>query len=382
MAIITEDDPSAGTRHDLPESYQRPTGAEQPLEPPLKTTTISDNDLVLNADQAEQIDRFLHEIRLCQNDTAKYKLCLQTRDDLLGQHSSLQFLIAAFDQVMFAECAEYHTWRENRVRSRPSKLREDDILVWERFVGVATEGMEIRHKCLSALMEVSRCWGRDKVQHYHWASRGEKYCKVLCTAARAVPEWTEAVIKLNRVMLGRHQRVGARLVKPVASPIEQGDLYTLKAWSYKQAYMKQNGHGQYSLLFQKLAITDLPQGFGFDKFGLMVGKEYAVASAKDDTHSSDVPEATTKRDIVSEFVDEFLADQSADAAANTSNPEAAAAAATQEDPSQTERALRPRTQSSYRETSSGKPMSKNSYYPKDTTTLLSARSAINVPCSS
>ncbi|KAH9225121.1 hypothetical protein K456DRAFT_1943790 [Colletotrichum gloeosporioides 23] len=98
----------------------------------------------------------------------------------------------------------------------------------------------------------------------------------------------------------------------------------------------------------------------------MVGQEYAVASAKDDTHSSNALEATIEGDIVSEFVDEFLAEQSADAAATTSNPgaaaaAAAAAAATQEDPSQTERTLQPRTWSSYQEMSNGKPMSKSRY---------------------
>ncbi|KAH0421178.1 hypothetical protein CcaCcLH18_13596 [Colletotrichum camelliae] len=364
MAHISEDVSFAGTRDSLRKSHQQPTGAAQPLETLFNSAAISDDALLLDACQAEQIERFRNDIRLCQDDAAKYRLCLQTRDDLLSQHSSLQFLIAAFDRVMFAECAEYHTWRESREKpsSRPSKPREDDILVWERFVGVATEGMEIKRSCLSALMEVSRCWGIDKVQHYHWASRGEKYCKVLRTAARAVPEWAEAAIKLNRVMLGRHQRVGARLVKLAANPIEQGDLDTLKAWPYKQAYMRQNGCDRYSLPFEELIITDLPQGFGFDKFGLMVGKEYAVASAKDDMDSSHAPEATTEGDILSEFVDEFLAEQSANASANTSNLEvAAAAAATQENPSQTERTLRPRTQPSYRERFSGKPTSRNRY---------------------
>ncbi|KAH9225122.1 hypothetical protein K456DRAFT_59713 [Colletotrichum gloeosporioides 23] len=164
MVDNAEDGSFAGTQQGLPRSHQRPTSPEQPLE-----TLDNNNALLLSACQAEKIDRFRDEIRLCQDDAAKYRLCLQTRDDLLSQHSSLQFLIDAFNQVMFAECAEYHTWRKNRDKpsSRPLKPREDDILVWERFVGVATEGREIKHTCLSALMEVSRCWGRDTVQHYH-----------------------------------------------------------------------------------------------------------------------------------------------------------------------------------------------------------------------
>ncbi|KAK6206185.1 hypothetical protein QIS74_13604 [Colletotrichum tabaci] len=277
MAITAEDDSFAGKRHGLPKLRQRRTSAEQPLETLLDSTAVSDDALLLDACQAKQIDRFRDEIRLCQDEATRYRLCLQTRDDLLSQHSSLQFLIAAFDQVMLAECAEYHAWRKNRNKkpsSRVTNSREDDISVWERFVGVANEGMEIKYKCLSALTEVSRCWGLDKVQHYHWASKGEKYCKVLRTAARAVPEWAEAAIKLNR-----------------------RDLDTLKAWSYKQAYVKQNGRGQHSLLFEKLADTDLPQGFGFDRFGLMVRKEFAVASAENDTHSLVVPEAASEGDI-------------------------------------------------------------------------------------
>ncbi|KAK2051182.1 hypothetical protein LY76DRAFT_599540 [Colletotrichum caudatum] len=102
MAITAEDDSFAGIRHDLPELRQRPTSAEQSLETILDLTAVSDDALLLDACQAEQIDRFRSEIRLCQDNATKYRLCLQTRDDLLSQHSSLQFLIAAFDQVGYA----------------------------------------------------------------------------------------------------------------------------------------------------------------------------------------------------------------------------------------------------------------------------------------
>ncbi|KAK1456700.1 hypothetical protein CCUS01_09864 [Colletotrichum cuscutae] len=163
--------------------------------------------------------------------------------------------------------SDNHTWRKNRDKpsSRPLKPREDDILVWERFVGVATEGREIKHTCLSALME-----------HYHWASRGEKYCKVLRTAARAVPVWAEAAIKLNRLMLGRHQP-------------------------------GRSGHSQIMAIQIGLYETEQSPAPG----------GYAVALAKDDTHSLNALEATIEGDIVSEFVDEFLAEQLADAAATT-----------------------------------------------------------------
>lgn len=88
---------------------------------------------------------------------------------------------------------------------------------------------------------------------------------------------------LNRIIHRRAQQHGRREVKESANPIEPDDLINLKAWSHKDPYIKTNDHEGIALPFRKLDITDLPAGFGFDEFGLMVRKEQQ--------QSGSVPEA-------------------------------------------------------------------------------------------
>ncbi|WQF84254.1 hypothetical protein CDEST_09268 [Colletotrichum destructivum] len=72
--VTAEDDSFAGIRQDLPELHQRPASAKQTLEARVDSTTVTDDALLLDACQAEQIDQFRHEIRLCQDDARKYRL--------------------------------------------------------------------------------------------------------------------------------------------------------------------------------------------------------------------------------------------------------------------------------------------------------------------
>lgn len=106
-------------------------------------------------------------------------------------------------------------------------------------------------KRLSALKEVVRCWGRDVVQHY-WNQ--------LRTTARRVPVWEEAVVGLNWSMLQRSRDIHRRPVKALVNSIEQADLDSLRSWSREDPFP-----------CKKLAAEDLPDTFGFDKYGLAVG---------------------------------------------------------------------------------------------------------------
>ena len=95
---------------------------------------------------------------------------------------------------MSAECEEYK--RKRTGWSKKIEGSETDA-VWERFVGVATNGVKAINKRLPCLRKVSSIWGKEKVQHYGWAYTSEKYCKVLNSASSQVPEWAEALTKLN-----------------------------------------------------------------------------------------------------------------------------------------------------------------------------------------
>jgi len=231
----------------------------------------TEDHLVLPDDQLKQIEKFRENVRRCGTDTEKYALCEQLRDKLLDQHASLELLIAAADRVMCAECPEYKT------RKKSIQLKRSDTekaAEWERFFGFAVEGS----KRLAPLKTVGRIWGWDKVQHYQWAHRGEFYSNKLCAAARQVSDWNgEAVVKLNILIRRRYQQPRRRVVKESVNPIEADDLINLKAWSHTDPFIKTNDSDGVALSFGRLAVTDLPEDFGFDKFGLMVRKIYAVA---------------------------------------------------------------------------------------------------------
>ncbi|KAM7195032.1 hypothetical protein V8F33_006901, partial [Rhypophila sp. PSN 637] len=122
----------------------------------------------------------------------------------------------------------------------------------------------------ASLRTVSRNWGGDKVQHYRWAERGKWYCSNLCAADRAVRDWDEAVMKLNRLIHRRDQQVGRRQVRMGVDPIETADLIDLRVWSHEGAYMRANDEGEAALPFRPLASTDLSAGFSFDGFGLLI----------------------------------------------------------------------------------------------------------------
>jgi len=239
-----------------------------------------DDAIVLAPDQASQVDRFREELRLCETDTQRYDLCVQKRDELLDQHTGLQILVAACEHVMSTECPEYRRRKQTKSRDStqpppPPTNKEDDAAQWDRFFGVAIDGS----KRLSALKEVVRCWGRDVVQHYQWASKGEKYWNQLRTTARRVPVWEEAVVGLNWSMLQRSRDIRRRPVKALVNPIEQADLDSLRTWSREDPFP-----------CQKLAAEDLPDAFGFDKYGLMVQKEFAVDRPEPDgTGTTEAP---------------------------------------------------------------------------------------------
>ncbi|KAK0656528.1 hypothetical protein B0T16DRAFT_425083 [Cercophora newfieldiana] len=274
-------------------SVPRLVDAEPSRPAEMRPNNEPDDDaIVLAPDQASQVDRFRDELRLCETDTHRYDLCVQKRDELLDQHTGLQILVAACERVMSTECPEYRRRKQTKSRDSsqpPSTNKEDDAAQWDRFFGVATDGS----KRLSSLKEVVRCWGRDVVQHYQWASKGEKYWNQLRTTARRVPVWEEAVVGLNWSMLQRSRDIHRRPVKALVNPIEQADLDSLRTWSREDPFP-----------CQKLTAEDLPDTFGFDKYGLMVHKEFAVGlPGPDSTGTTEAP-----ADVVAEVIDAFLAD--------------------------------------------------------------------------
>ncbi len=163
------------------------------------------------------------EIRACKTDPERYALCTQIRDELLEQNIGVQLLAAACDHVMSTHCVEYNDWKVARDRRSTEPTKPDENVVgWDRFLGVAKRGLKIKSQCLP----VADCWGDDIVQHYQWVYKGRKYCDLLCAAARKVRDREKAMKALN-LMLERSQQGPSLKRRPIhdsSNPIQQGDL--------------------------------------------------------------------------------------------------------------------------------------------------------------
>ncbi|KXX77152.1 hypothetical protein MMYC01_207566 [Madurella mycetomatis] len=238
--------------------------------PPDTSDEKTDDLLLLSSDHIQQVAKFRDEIRR-KTKPEKYELCVQVRNDLLEQHTGVQLLIAACEHVMFTHCTEYKDLKEARVK--PSAMQSDPE--WDRFLDVAEDSHERKSRCLSALKTVARHWGQDVVRHYLWGYKGVKYCHGLCTASRKVPVYKIAAKGLSLSMLKRSQEgptLKRRPIRASPNPIEQSDL------DYLSRHPPED----------ELAI-ELPDGFGFDKFGLVVCKEYAAVLPEPDDTGAEMP---------------------------------------------------------------------------------------------
>ncbi|KMU77083.1 hypothetical protein CISG_06121 [Coccidioides immitis RMSCC 3703] len=217
------------------------------------------------------------------DDTIRFQQCVAKGDELLARHDGIEVLIADYDKVMSSGCKLYKQQRESRQReARSSTTTDEEIEQWDRFIGVARDGLKIKRTQLNALKQVSRCWGQDVLQYYGWPSLGERFCKLLATAANQIASWEEACIKLNRLMLRRTRIPGRRPIRKAKNPISQIDLENLKKWTHRNPYIKDNDPEREPLPFQQLGIDELPDGYGLDKFGLFVLGDFAAAPNSDE----------------------------------------------------------------------------------------------------
>ncbi len=123
---------------------------------------------------------------------------------------------------------------------------------------------------LTPLREVSRLWGADKVEHYGWDKKGRAFCAALRSAACVVRSWDEAVVKLNRLILRRAPLAGRVAVEASAAPVMVNDLVNLSNWWHQSPYIAKNDKNGISLSYCRLGDAELPVGFCFDKFGLLI----------------------------------------------------------------------------------------------------------------
>ncbi|KAK4148629.1 hypothetical protein C8A00DRAFT_19571 [Chaetomidium leptoderma] len=109
---------------------------------------------VLKNDHAERVNQLRDKICTRETDSDRYELCVQIRDELLWESSEVQLLAAACDHVMSTHCAEYKDRKLAREKRSTKRTKLDEDAEWDRFLGVAERGPEIKSQCLSPLKTV------------------------------------------------------------------------------------------------------------------------------------------------------------------------------------------------------------------------------------
>ncbi|KAL5370778.1 hypothetical protein PMIN02_013048 [Paraphaeosphaeria minitans] len=196
------------------------------------------NELDYDPTQA-RIEAFRDSLRSLNNEGDKFQACVEMRDNLLDEQADLSVLTASIEEVMMEECVQY---RESK--GRWTYNSDVDAKQWERFIDVVNAG---------------------------W-----KFCKLLGTAASRNPDWAEALVKLNRLILRRI--VDGQPLRNCVNPLRQVDLIDLAAWQNKDTFVKK-GRNEYTLSYGPISNSQLPAGYAFDRYGLIVCEEVASQSS-------------------------------------------------------------------------------------------------------
>lgn len=235
---------------------------------------VKDEQLLLSPDQAKSIETFRQDVRRSETDEEKFRLCAEARGRLLEQHTRVELLIALFERVMLAECPGYRSCKSRK--KNPGRAQVDAEDEWDRFIGIAAKGSEEIKKCLPPLRAVSIHWGREKLQHYNWPARGWYFCKKLGPVANKMA-WPEFIIKANQLLARRAQMGGKRRrhrIRESPDPLDPVELENLGRWTTEGPYVKYKDPDSIALPFKELSLGDLPSGYGFDRYGLMVHSRF------------------------------------------------------------------------------------------------------------
>ena len=228
-----------------------------------------DSNLILQRNLLHECRR---SFRSCETPAKRFEVCAEYRDSVLEKHAAVQALAAKIEGVMLEECEEY----QRRKHYGFKETETGEAASWKRFVSAAHEGRQAIDKCLVPLRSVRKHWGEEIVQHYGWVDRGEMTCNALRSVARK-NSWKEFIIKQNQVALRRTHIARRRKMRRSIDPIDISDLKNVKRWQTGDPYVKEKDPDNLQLQYRSLTPEHLPEEFGFDKYGLMVYKEFSTA---------------------------------------------------------------------------------------------------------
>ncbi|KAI6768567.1 hypothetical protein HG531_010756 [Fusarium graminearum] len=209
-------------------------------------------------------------LRLCANDDERYEICISIRDKLIAAHQSHVCHVAISHRLMVDECPSYKR-KFDSIKTRDPHRKEKQESEWEYYVGIASKNVAQWEKKRSSLCAAARYWGTERLQYYEWFAQTKHFCKKLAVAAKRVPNWEEAVIKLNQIRLNRHHAVGKQRITADGPEIRCWDLDMLKSWINKSPYGIKRKENIDQLEFRPVYRQEL-ESHGLDKYGLLVAQ--------------------------------------------------------------------------------------------------------------
>ncbi|KAK8851787.1 Lysine-specific demethylase 2B [Apiospora arundinis] len=225
---------------------------------------------LLDADKTNQFQTFLQSFRGCRDETERYSLCLRKRDQLLGAKDLLEIEFSIYDQI-FTESSTY-------IADKNSDEK------WQNFTQTANEGSKNRDRLQKELQSAVEHWGNDLVQHLAVGPRGISFAIKFASVARQHRDWEkEALPRLQQLVLRRIQISAFRRSYPFS--IEPIDLDNAKAWKTQGSFVKTKDPHNVELPFRKVSAKELPDGYTFGPYGLIVPEDAAVNEPSDFRHS-------------------------------------------------------------------------------------------------
>ncbi|KAM0364066.1 hypothetical protein ACHAO7_011286 [Fusarium culmorum] len=157
------------------------------------------------------------------------------------------------------------------VKTRDPHRKERQESEWEYYVGIASNNIAQWEEKRPSLCAAARYWGTERLQYYKWFAQPKTFCKKLAVAAKMVPDWEEAVIKLNQIRLHRHLAVGKQRIAANGPEIRCWDLDMLKSWIGKSPHGIKRNESIDQIDFRPVYQQEL-LSHGLDKHGLVVAQ--------------------------------------------------------------------------------------------------------------
>ncbi|KAJ4267526.1 hypothetical protein NW762_003633 [Fusarium torreyae] len=164
------------------------------------------------------------------------------RQRLDDKESSLDALILLGTSIMLSNCDRFRQVQRSYSEDRCKRSRNHYTTMqcevyaageaWSDFLDAHSNASQELQQCEKALEFIGATWGKDKIRYYGWATKTSAVCRQLKAAAKAVPNWEEAGIKLNRMRNYCDRNPGT----PIAygkSSISWKDFECLSRWKGK-----------------------------------------------------------------------------------------------------------------------------------------------------